>query len=185
MGLRGRLLVDQRLGSSQDIPKQLNPDPSRRRRTSSGRRPRWGGWALRSPVPEEVAEQCVALAGHLLRPVAYCCVDNWISQLKSEGILDSTTTAPVEESVPQVSAPTETVDDPSHAVAELEQENAKLRELLEDSSRLLDETITVQGSSSDGYAPHYNARTGKTMWISPNGRSCYYTVDPPTSNLSP
>lgn len=112
-------------------------------------------------------------------------VDNWISQLKSEGILDSTTTAPVEESVPQVSAPTETVDDPSHAVAELEQENAKLRELLEDSSRLLDETITVQGSSSDGYAPHYNARTGKTMWISPNGRSCYYTVDPPTSNLSP
>lgn len=112
-------------------------------------------------------------------------VQNWVSQLKLEGMLEGGA-APVVESVPQVSAPPVADVDPAHAVAELEQENTKLRELLEDNSRLLDETISVHGSTSDGYAPHYNAKTGKTMWISPDGRSCYYTVDPPTSNkLSP
>jgi hypothetical protein len=106
-------------------------------------------------------------------------IENWVAQLKEEGIMEGGAAAPVAAPVaaePVAAAPDVAVDDTAVTatiIAQLEKENAALREQLlhESSSQLLATEI----ASADGYAPHYNAITGKTMWTSADGRSCYYT----------
>lgn len=116
-------------------------------------------------------------------------VKNWVAQLKSEGILDgasshsvpeATTVEVVEASSPPMTPKTESADDNAAAeLAALKAENARLRELLEDNSRLMDSVL--KGEEDQGFTPHYNAKTGRTMWTSQDGRACYYTVEAPKS----
>ena len=110
-------------------------------------------------------------------------VQRWVAQLKEEGILEgaSSSTTPAvaaeiingEPDVATASASTE-----EDRLARLEEENAALRKMLDESSELLDQSIASH--SSGGFTPHYNPVTGKTMWTSPDGRKSYVTVDSAT-----
>jgi len=119
-------------------------------------------------------------------------VDNWIAQLTQEGFLEegianvmdamqeATTPAAVVANSPDAFfAAEEQIVEPimNNMVAELERENALLKQQLldpqlEDDSALLDQSIATHSS---GYTPHTNAKSGKTMWTSPDGRTCYFT----------
>jgi flavodoxin I len=119
-------------------------------------------------------------------------VEAWVAQLKEEGIMEgapAAAAAPVAEPVTVAATPVAAaaVDDnlaTATIIAQLEKENAALREQLlhESSSQLL---ATSEIASADGYAPHYNSITGKTMWTSADGRSCYYTDVGASTKVSP
>ena len=108
-------------------------------------------------------------------------VKNWVAKLKDEGILAgaaaaSSGTEPVvieavtvEPTVPI--SPAADSDVAAAIIAQLEKENAVLRHKLEESSSLLAD----DKSGSVGFTPHYNAGTGRTMWTSSDGRTCFYT----------
>lgn len=119
-------------------------------------------------------------------------VQNWVKQLIEEGILEgggggeeapaaaaSSPDVPSESLVVEASpaTPISVTDSSFEAVAELEKENARLRKLLEENVQLLDRSIG--GGNGGGYDPHYNEKTGVTMWTSSDGRSCYYTAMTP------
>lgn len=90
-------------------------------------------------------------------------VQNWIAQLKAEGFLEGGS----------VSAPAQTV---------IDVEPVETFSALEENSQILDKTI--QSHANTGFTPYFNAKSKSTMWISPDGRSCYYTTEPKTT-LSP
>jgi flavodoxin I len=85
-------------------------------------------------------------------------IKNWVVQLLEEGILEGSAVAPT------ITAPAVTVDvaingSDNNAVSNLEQvENAK--------SNLL---------TDNGFTPHFNPRTQRTMWTSRDGHTCYFT----------
>lgn len=68
-------------------------------------------------------------------------------------------------------------EDAKVAILKLQEENAKLRSLLEANSLLMEDVLQTQDDR--GYTPHYNAKTKQTMWTSPDGRTCYYTKEAP------
>jgi len=107
-------------------------------------------------------------------------VQDWVAQLKAEGILDGgatvVTSAPAEAVTTNTSAPPM---DQTDLVAELERENARLRAMLED-SKLMDNILQAEVMDA-GFTPHFNPRTRVTMWTSADGRECYYTKDAPKS----
>ncbi|CAJ1908219.1 unnamed protein product [Cylindrotheca closterium] len=80
----------------------------------------------------------------------------WVAQLKAEGFFEGGSAAPAAAASPVV----EVVAEP-------------VLEFLEENSALLDEAIESHGNV--GFAPHYNQKTKSTMWVSRDGRSCYYT----------
>ena len=108
-------------------------------------------------------------------------VKNWVAKLKDEGILAGAAAASsgtetviiegvtVEPTVPI--SPAADSDVAAAIIAQLEKENAALRHKLEESSTLLAD----DKSGSVGFTPHYNAGTGRTMWTSSDGRTCFYT----------
>ena len=108
-------------------------------------------------------------------------VKNWVAKLKDEGILAGAAAASsgtetviiegvtVEPTVPI--SPAADSDVAAAIIAQLEKENAALRHKLEESSSLLAD----DKSGSVGFTPHYNAGTGRTMWTSSDGRTCFYT----------
>ena len=105
-------------------------------------------------------------------------VKNWIVQLKeSEGFLEGgssvTAAAPVAAAEPAAAvapAPKEV-----HVSPEIEN--------LNEHSELLDKTIESHGNT--GFTPHYNAKSKSTMWVSADGRQCYYTADSSKTTVSP
>jgi len=112
-------------------------------------------------------------------------VVNWITQLEGEGFFESgkddvMPTIDVTVIDTHVSPPS-TIDATSviSKLEELESENAKLRLMLEQNSVLLEESIlahTQKNVGEDGFTPHYNPKSGKTMWTSVDGKTCYYTT---------
>lgn len=114
-------------------------------------------------------------------------VKNWVIQLKNEGILEGASastskTAVVEEEDVEVKViPTNLApdDDVANAIEELKKENARLREMLEENSLLMDDVLEKQDDR--GFTPHYNPTTQRTMWTSQDGQTCYYTVKAPKS----
>ena len=92
-------------------------------------------------------------------------VSKWVAQLKDEGILDSTGSGKQGDEAAESDfvAPDLVAADSDEA----------LRMDLEESSTLLTESISAVGAG--GFTPHYNAKTGRTMWTSSDGRTCYYT----------
>ena len=55
---------------------------------------------------------------------------------------------------------------------------------IEQQSDMLDETIKRQ-TNIMGFTPYYNEKTKITMFVSADGRSCYYTTDPSDTTFSP
>jgi len=106
-------------------------------------------------------------------------VKNWVEQLKSEGITDGGDTrsvpAPAEVGVDAPSAP----DKELEQIADLERENARLRQMIED-SKMMDEVLKTE-IIEEGFVPHYNPKTFVTMWTSTDGKKCYYTKESPRS----
>jgi len=86
-------------------------------------------------------------------------VQNWVAQLKNEGFF--------EEGNVVASVPVEKVIDVA-AVSTFS--------ILEENSEILDQTIETH--SNNGFKPYHNPQSKSTMWVSSDGKSCYYTVDP-------
>ena len=122
-------------------------------------------------------------------------VDNWVEQLKAEGFLEgassssstaSTAAAPVADNSSDIAA----------MLAKLEKENAALKQQLEQEAAVSTTPVpqpqgvaalATQTVNGETYSPHVNAQTGRVMWVSSNGKSCYYTNSGASANgsLSP
>ena len=92
-------------------------------------------------------------------------VTQWVAQLRDEGFLSGgggSSSSSSSAAAPAVAtpAPTET----------------QIKETLEDFSSTLDENIALH--SSGGFLPHFNPKTGKTMWTSADGKSSFVTEGP-------
>ena len=95
-------------------------------------------------------------------------VQNWVAQLKAEGFFGG-------EGVVTSSPPTDTI---------IDIEPMATLSILEENSEILDETI--ESHSNNGFKPYYNAQSKSTMWVSSDGKKCYYTIDPVTiTSISP
>lgn len=93
-------------------------------------------------------------------------VKNWIAQLKVEGILEGDSTVSVAGGSPTAVATVETFS------------------ALEENSEMLNDAI--ESHANNGFRPFYNDKTKSTMWVSPDGRSCYYTTEPAsTTRIAP
>jgi flavodoxin I len=103
-------------------------------------------------------------------------VESWIEQLKEEGILEATGSAFMGSSAPTaaVALTTEAVSIEDDIVAQLQRENAELRRQLQESSGTKSASF-----GNNRFSPHYNSVTGRTMWTSADGRSCYFTQGSP------
>lgn len=108
-------------------------------------------------------------------------VENWIEQLTAEGFLEGGSEAAETVVAPAITALTpdsvfSEAESPLLAmdeiVSQLERENAALKQQLAEGSVMMEETI---GTHSSGFQAHTNPVTGKTMWTSPDGRTCYFT----------
>lgn len=92
-------------------------------------------------------------------------VRKWVEQLKAEGFVEgssSTTTARTD------------------AVQGAVKENVeKVFQDIDEYSNMLDETIKQHDTTNTGFKSYYNAKKRSTMFVSLDGRSCYYTPDPP------
>lgn len=91
-------------------------------------------------------------------------VVNWVAQLKAEGFFEGGS-APVAATVVDVVA-----------------EPVAVLETLEENSALLDRAIESHGNV--GFVPHYNPTTQSTMWVSKDGKTCYYTASPLAPKIS-
>lgn len=96
-------------------------------------------------------------------------VKNWVDQLKTEGFMESSTSATTEEM--GVKSPSENSESVLQDMDEL--------------SNMLDENIKHHGNTSTGFTPYHNEKTKTTMFVSADGRSCYYTEDPSESSFAP
>mmetsp|Transcript_469 Transcript_469/g.966 ORF Transcript_469/g.966 Transcript_469/m.966 type:complete len:298 (-) Transcript_469:395-1288(-) len=92
-------------------------------------------------------------------------VENWVEQLKAEGFL--------EESSSSTLAPTDSF--PESAGDKVE----KVFQDIDEYSEMLEESIKQSDSTNTGFKSYYNAKKKSTMFVSMDGRSCYYTSDPP------
>lgn len=111
-------------------------------------------------------------------------VSNWVAQLTQEGFLEEGSSGggeaapattdthlnPPDSFMTEETSPIAAMDE---MVGQLEEQNALLKQQLSEGSALLNESI---GGHNTGFQPHTNAKTGKTMWTSPDGRTCYYTA---------
>jgi flavodoxin I len=88
----------------------------------------------------------------------------WVQQLEAEGFV-----AP--------SSSTEAVS--IHSISSSRSDKAESTfEEIEEFSNMLDETMKHQGKTDNGFKSYYNEKTRSTMFVSSDGRSCYYTADP-------
>merc|ERR1711862_785478 len=122
-------------------------------------------------------------------------VKNWVKQILDEGLLDdtgsssSTTTVTVQQHVESIpvqhfeKANGVAVGTTTTATAGSETATTKVLEQqpnpIEDTIKVNEEknNNSISPTSSSGYKPFYNPKTKKTMWISLDGHSCYYTTD--------
>jgi len=96
-------------------------------------------------------------------------VRNWVVQLKKEGFLKDAASVSNEEAIQE--SVSDNVQSVFHDIDEY--------------SNMLDENIKRHGNSSTGFKSYYNEKTKSTMFVSVDGRSCYYTVDPLDNSFSP
>lgn len=96
-------------------------------------------------------------------------VQNWVAQLKEEGFMQVSASAMKEATI------FESVSDSTESVFQD----------IDEYSNILDENIKNHGSTNTGFEPYYNEKTKTTMFVSADGRSCYYTEDPSNTSFSP
>lgn len=94
-------------------------------------------------------------------------VQNWIAQLQGEGFF-------VDDGSAVAAAP------PQAAVVEPVVNGSPSLSSLDAHSTMLDETI--ESHANTGFTPYHNAKTKSTMWVSADGRQCYYTQDSSSSS---
>jgi len=97
-------------------------------------------------------------------------VEAWVAQLKAEGFFEG-------GSVPAAATVVDVVAEPTIS------ESVAVLENLEENSALLDAAIESHGNI--GFVPHYNPKTKSTMWVSRDGKSCYYTDASVATKASP
>ncbi len=95
-------------------------------------------------------------------------VQNWVAQLKKEGFMEGS-----------ASVDKETIQD------SVSEEDQSILQDIDQHSTMLDESIKLHGNTSTGFKPYYNAKTKTTMFVSADGRSCYYAEDPSDTSFSP
>lgn len=88
-------------------------------------------------------------------------VQNWVAQLKKEGFMEMSASGMIEETV------VESISDTTESVFQD----------IDEYSNMLDENIKIHGKTSTGFKPYYNEMAKTTMFVSADGRSCYYTAD--------
>ena len=96
-------------------------------------------------------------------------VQNWVAQLKNDGFMEWSISGRDEEAIP------ESVGDNIENVFED----------IDEYSNMLDETIKQHGSTSTGFRSFFNEKTKSTMFVSADGRSCYYAVDTMKTSILP
>jgi len=109
-------------------------------------------------------------------------VQNWVTQLKTEGFMEgsSSPTVTSEEVI------TESVGDKEEVITESVGDKAEsVFQDIDEYSNMLDETIKRHGNTSTGFKSYYNEKKKTTMFVSVDGRSCYYTADPSETSFSP
>jgi flavodoxin I len=102
-------------------------------------------------------------------------IQKWVAQLRDEGFVDGGSSS---SSSSTSSATNGSVADVVNGAAATATTDTKVEDFfqkMDQHSSILDETIESHGSG--GYTPHYNPKSKSTMWVSADGRSCYYTVD--------
>lgn len=107
-------------------------------------------------------------------------VKNWVAQLKEEGILGGSSESVSEDSLESNTS----TSDQSDTIALLERENSELQRRLEEleleqNSKLLEQNIGSQSEKNSLFTPHYNAKVGRTMWTSADGKYCFFTSNVP------
>jgi flavodoxin len=105
-------------------------------------------------------------------------VSAWVVQLKEGGFLEGGASPTIATAAPPLGA-----ELPVHDAAVVTTDEDRLKENLEQSSVVLDNTIGSH--SSGGFTPHCNPVSGKTMWTSPDGRSSYVTTMETKTTLRP
>jgi flavodoxin I len=107
-------------------------------------------------------------------------VQKWVAQLKAEGILDSKSQVKADDGkdsfVGEDPNPV-VVNGQQDLISKLEEENSRLRKMLED-SKIMDQVLKEE-IMDESYTPHYNPKSGVTMWTSVDGKKCYFTRDAP------
>jgi flavodoxin I len=100
-------------------------------------------------------------------------IANWVAQLRDGGFFDettSTTTAAATTTASATAAP---------AMAGEQQELVTAA-----SSAVVLDATTIQAASRNAFTPHFNPKSNKTMWTSPDGRKSYVTAGPPSGKTS-
>lgn len=96
-------------------------------------------------------------------------VQNWVAQLKTEGFVESSVSTTKQETVVEASPVTK----------------ESVLEDIDEYSNMLDESIKHHGKTSSGFTPYYNEKTKTTMFVSADGRSCYYSEEPSDTSFAP
>jgi len=101
-------------------------------------------------------------------------VQNWVLQLKEESFMKGS--GSVSNEIPIQAEPVqESVSDNIESVFQD----------IDESSNMLDESIKRHVDTNVGFQSYYNEKTKSTMFVSADGRSCYYTADPSDTSFSP
>lgn len=100
-------------------------------------------------------------------------ISNWVAQLIDEGILEGGGAAAPAVQVVAAEPVVEAFE--STTVNGLVSEDNAVA-MLDENSVLLDETISAHSTgTAAGFTPYYNPMTQRTMFVSPDGRKCFYT----------
>jgi len=90
-------------------------------------------------------------------------VSKWVAQLKDEGILEGGSGAAVADPVPAEPVVVEAAPVVTAAPAASTVSNG------------VSNGAAAPAASTTGFTPYLNEKTGKTMWISADGRTCYFS----------
>jgi len=105
-------------------------------------------------------------------------IKTWVVQLRDEGLFQNDAKNIENLKLPDNSSkPGKLLSSEEETISKLQRENIKLKKLVEEQSCLLKNNNQgfLKKRDTNGYTPHLNQRTGRIMWTSPNGRTCYYT----------
>jgi hypothetical protein len=103
-------------------------------------------------------------------------VKNWIKQLKTEGFLEPGTSSSPTKPISAVVEPMTTVMASESVIPE---ELQNLDRLNENFQTTLSEPTKMHSPQPITFNPHYNPETGITMYVSADGKFCFYSSEKP------
>jgi flavodoxin I len=111
-------------------------------------------------------------------------IKTWVTQLRDEGLFQNDSKNVDNFKLPEKSSKVAKLSfSEEETISTLKKENINLRRLIKEQSSLLkmNNQEFLKKGHVNGYTPHLNKKTGRIMWMSPDGRTCYYTIK---SNVS-